>query len=109
MTNLMGEKLRMLILERGVSQKELAQKAGVTEAAISHYINGDRSPRGAILLNIANALGTTTDFLLSVSKSEKNNISENEIENCYKLLAKNINQVSFEQKQRFLKLLLQGG
>ena len=57
MTNLMGEKLRMLIAERGVSQKELAQKAGVTEAAISHYINGDRSPRGAILLNIANALG----------------------------------------------------
>jgi len=109
MTNLMGEKLRMLILERGVSQKELAQKAGVTEAAISHYINGDRSPRGAILLNIANALGTTTDFLLSGSKSEKNNISKNEIENCYKLLAKNINQVSFEQKQRFLKLLLQGG
>ena len=109
MTNLMGEKLRMLIAERGVSQKELAQKAGVTEAAISHYINGDRSPRGAILLNIANALGTTTDFLLSVSKSEKNNTSENEIENCYKLLAKNINQVSFEQKQRFLKLLLQGG
>lgn len=109
MTNLMGEKLRMLILERGVSQKELAQKAGVTEAAISHYINGDRSPRGAILLNIANALDTTTDFLLSGSKSEKNNISENEIENCYKLLAKNINQVSFEQKQRFLKLLLQGG
>ena len=109
MTNLMGEKLRMLIAERGVSQKELAQKAGVTEAAVSHYINGDRSPRGAILLNIANALGTTTDFLLSVSKSEKNNISENEIENCYKLLAKNINQVSFEQKQRFLKLLLQGG
>ena len=87
----------------------MAQKAGVTEAAVSHYINGDRSPRGAILLNIANALGTTTDFLLSVSKSEKNNISENEIENCYKLLAKNINQVSFEQKQRFLKLLLQGG
>ena len=109
MTNLMGEKLRMLILERGVSQKELAQKAGVTEAAVSHYINGDRSPRGAILLNIANALGTTTDFLLSGSKSEKNNISENEIENCYKLLAKNINQVSFEQKHRFLKLLLQGG
>ena len=109
MTNLMGEKLRMLIAERGVSQKELAQKAGVTEAAVSHYINGDRSPRGAILLNIANALGTTTDFLLSVSKSEKNNRSENEIETCYKLLAKNINQVSFEQKQRFLKLLLQGG
>ena len=109
MTNLMGEKLRTLIAERGVSQKELAQKAGVTEAAISHYINGDRSPRGAILLNIANALGTTTDFLLSVSKSEENNTSENEIENCYKLLAKNINQVSFEQKQRFLKLLLQGG
>ncbi|MEE0999809.1 MAG: helix-turn-helix transcriptional regulator [Treponemataceae bacterium] len=108
MATLMGEKLKDLLLKRGISQKELAQIAGVTEAAVSHYISGDRAPRGAILLKIANALGTTTDFLLSISEKEDNSISsENEIENSFRLLARNANKISLEQKEKFLKLLLQ--
>ena len=108
MATLMGEKLKELLLKRGISQKELAQRAGVTEAAVSHYISGDRAPRGAILLNIANALGTTTDFLLSISEKEGDSISsENEIENSFRLLARNANKISLEQKEKFLKLLLQ--
>ena len=39
--------------------QELAIKAGVTEAAMLRYINGERIPRGAILLNVANALGVS--------------------------------------------------
>ena len=108
MATLMGEKLKDLLLKRGISQKELAQRAGVTEAAVSHYISGDRVPRGAILLNIANALGTTTDFLLSISEKEDDSISsENEIENSFRLLARNANKINLEQKEKFLKLLLQ--
>ena len=95
MTNLMGEKLRDLISKRGISQKELAQKAGITEAAVSHYVSGDRAPRGAILLNIANALGTTTDFLLSISATEDQIIpSEMEIEDSIRLLARNAKQIT---------------
>ena len=110
MATLMGEKLKDLLVKRGISQKELAQRAGVTEAAVSHYISGDRAPRGAILLNIANALGTTTDFLLSISEKEDDSISsENEIENSFRLLARNANKISLEQKEKFIKLLLQGG
>ena len=53
MDNLMGEKIRLLISQNGISQKELAKNAGITESAISHYISGNRVPKGAILLKIA--------------------------------------------------------
>ncbi len=109
MDNLMGEKIRLLISQNGISQKELAKNAGITESAISHYISGNRVPKGAILLKIAKTLGTTTDFLLAMSETEKNlSNSNDDIDVSYRLLARNAKQISFEQKQKFLKLLLQG-
>ena len=43
-----------------------------------------------------------------ISEKEYNSISsENEIENSFRLLARNANKISLEQKEKFLKLLLQ--
>jgi len=47
-----------------MTQKELAAKAEVTEAAMSHYIRGDRTPRSSVLARIAKALDTTSDYLM---------------------------------------------
>ena len=35
---------------RKMTQKELAQATNITESAISHYIKGDRTPRGVNLI-----------------------------------------------------------
>ena len=50
-----------------MSQKALADATNLSEGAVSHYLKGDRIPKGAILLNIANALGTTVDYLTGKS------------------------------------------
>ena len=50
------DRLANLIRSRGLSQKEVALKTNLTEGAISHYLKGDREPKGAILLSIANVL-----------------------------------------------------
>ena len=55
----MGERLKRLIEKKGISQKELAEKVGCTDAAISHYIKGDRVPRAAVLTKIAIVLYIT--------------------------------------------------
>ena len=102
--NVTAEKIKALLENQGMTQKELAEKANVTQAAVSHYIKGDRAPRGAILLNIANTLNVSTDYLLSIEDSD--NDCSDEIESSYRLLARNSNKLTFEQKQRFLKLLL---
>ena len=59
------ERLAEMIKAKGLSQKELAQLAGVTEAAMSHYVKGDRIPRASVLVRIAEALGTTADYLMN--------------------------------------------
>lgn len=59
-----SERVSLLISQKGISQKDLAIKAGVTESAMSYYVKGERIPRGEVLSRIAKALGTSTDYLL---------------------------------------------
>ena len=58
------EKVVALLNKNNITQRELANKVGVTEVSMSRYISGDRTPKGPVILNIANALHTTTDYLL---------------------------------------------
>ena len=64
-----SERLIALMKKNRINQKELAQKAGVTESAMSYYVKGDRTPRSDVLTRIAKALETTTDYLLGTSES----------------------------------------
>ena len=59
-----SERVSLLISQKGLSQKELAIKAGVTESAMSYYVKGERTPRGEVLSRIAKALDCSTDYLL---------------------------------------------
>jgi transcriptional regulator with XRE-family HTH domain len=59
-----SERISELMKSSGLSQKELAAKAGVTESAMSYYVKGERMPRSDVLTRIAKALETTTDYLL---------------------------------------------
>lgn len=59
-----SDRIASLMLKQKITQKELAEKAGVTESAMSYYVKGDRTPRSDVLSRIAKALNTTTDYLL---------------------------------------------
>ena len=63
-----SERLIALMKQNRINQKELAQKAGVTESVMSYYVKGDRTPRSDVLTR-AKALETTTDYLLGTSES----------------------------------------
>ncbi len=73
--NITGERISTLAREKGYSQKELATASGVTESAMSYYFRGERVPRGSVLIRIAKALGTSTDYLLGYS-SDKTDTSD---------------------------------
>ena len=96
-------KITELLSKRNMSQKELAISAGITESAISHYVNGDRVPRGVNLLKIARALGTTTDYLLS---EDKVNNKKGDLEVAKTLIARNAEQMTKEEKMEFVSILL---
>lgn len=58
-------RLKQLMNASNYTQKQLAELCGVTEAAFSRYINLERFPKSEILSNLATALNTTTDYLLT--------------------------------------------
>lgn len=64
---MIGKKILSLLELRGMKQKELAAKIGVSVVTISRYINQDRVPQLEILVRMAEVLDTTTDYLLNKS------------------------------------------
>ena len=105
---ILKERLSFLLKAREMSQKELADKTNLTEGAISHYLKGDREPKGAILLCIANALGTSTDYLTGKTLEIKPSDTEDEVEQAFKLIARNAQNMTLEDKERFAKILFGG-
>ena len=60
-----GEKVRVKRAEKGLSQTELAKRAGLTQATISRIESGEVTQlRSASLRHLARVLGVTTDFLI---------------------------------------------
>lgn len=102
------ERFAALIKERGLSQKELAQKTNLTEGAVSHYLKGDREPKGAILLSIANALETSTEYLSGKTDEVKPLGADSEIEQAFRLVARNAPNMSAEDRDRFVRILYKG-
>lgn len=62
-----GDRLKGLAAGRGLSNADLARRLGITRGAVSNYFTGRRSPNHADLVAIADALGVTTDYLLTGS------------------------------------------
>lgn len=67
--------------EKGLTQRELADRVGVTEVSMSRYINGARVPSGPIVVNIAKALGISVDYLVGTSNVKKRQTNADRIRN----------------------------
>ena len=62
------DKLKEKRIEAGLTQAELAKRAGTTSRTIQNYELGKSKPSNMeIIQKIADALGTTTEFLLGSS------------------------------------------
>lgn len=103
--NTFNKRLEQLLKARKMTQKELAEKAGVTEAAMSHYIKGDRIPRSAVLARISKVLGTTSEFLME--GAPQNYVDE--IGYAKRLIARNVEQMTNAEKREILSILLGDG
>lgn len=71
----MKEKLadRIILLRKqaGLTQVELADKIGVSKSQYIRYETKDVQPPANIMNKLADALGTSVDYLISGDKSEK--------------------------------------
>ncbi len=94
--SIFSERISELMKSKGLNQKELAIKAGVTESAMSYYVKGERTPRSDVLTRIAKALGTTTDYLLGNSFESAQNSTDDDLQ----YLQRNLGKLNTEQLKR---------
>jgi len=70
-----GLRIRELRLERGWSQKTLADRLHINKSVVSYYELGDRFPTYDVLLSIADVFHVTTDFLIKGGKTRQMDLS----------------------------------
>lgn len=65
-----GERLRGLLEDREITQKEFAAMLRIAPTTLNGYINDKRQPDFALLKEIALVLGVSIDFLLDYDHGE---------------------------------------
>ncbi|MBB6669074.1 helix-turn-helix domain-containing protein [Cohnella nanjingensis] len=60
----MGERLRELRLERGISQEEVARHIGITRSAYSHYEINNRQPVYETLIKLSDFFDVSLDYII---------------------------------------------
>lgn len=98
-------KIKELLQEADMSQRELANRTGLTEATISRYVNGTREPRGEALVRIATVLGVTTDYLLGASQARQETEETTSEEDYYIAFKAIIRSGTKWEKQRLKTLI----
>lgn len=69
-TDIFAKNVKRLLDEKCMSQRELADTVGVTEVAMSRYLNDGRMPKGPILYNMAKVLGVSIEYLFEEHPEE---------------------------------------
>lgn len=65
-----GNTLKRLRLQSGLTQKELADKMGLTKAVISYYELQERYPSPEVLVKLASIFHVSTDYLLGLERTD---------------------------------------
>lgn len=61
--------VRTLLERKNITQTELAERMGITHAAVSQTLHGHREPRLTLIDNYARALGVSACKLLKHNKN----------------------------------------
>ena len=75
-SELFAERLKAARLLRGLTQAELASRAGLPPTSIAHFESGSRKPSFDTLRRLAAALDVSTDYLLG--RSDDPSISQSD-------------------------------
>lgn len=57
-----GKKLKELIVELGITQREFSQRLGIFDSAMSRYIKGERTPRVDLLWKISKTFNVPLSY-----------------------------------------------
>ena len=94
-------RLRAAREKRGLTQGELAKRAGLQMSAISHFETGTRKPSFENLRRLADALDVTTDYLLGRTEEFDGSAAAAKLHRH----GANLTATDLELTEQFIKLL----
>lgn len=100
------DKVKELMTNSGMNQKELSKKSCVSEASLSRYLSGSLKPRIDIISNIAHVFGLEAIDLIENDENLKQNL--NFYDETITVVARNRKKLSAEQKAEIVKVLFGG-
>ncbi|MFR6561538.1 MAG: helix-turn-helix domain-containing protein [Eubacterium ventriosum] len=68
--NLIGNNIKIIRKQIGLTQEELAAHIGVTPQAVSRWENGTGMPNISMVVPLAKTLNVSTDYLFGLEKNE---------------------------------------
>ena len=99
-----GHKLRALIEEQGITQKELASQLNIAPSTISCYVQNTREPDFATLKLFAKYFDVSLDYLLDYKTNKASTLQEDELLRIFRCLNDEQKEICIEQCKVFLKL-----
>lgn len=99
-----GHKLKGLIEEKGITQKELALQLNIAPSTVSSYVQNTREPDFATLKLIAEYFNVTIDYLLGCKTEQISTRQEDEILRIFRCLTDEQREVCIEQCKVFVRL-----
>lgn len=95
-------RMQEMMTLRHINQRQLASMVDVTEAAMSRYVKGERTPRMNTVANIATVLQTTSDYLLGRDTEHDATFDFTQVK---RIIARNASSMSAEQKTELINAL----
>lgn len=69
----LGEKIKKILEEKGMSQRQLAIKMGISPSSLNQYVRGRKNVGLKVLLNLCKTLDVSSDYLLGHETGTKKN------------------------------------
>lgn len=63
-----SKRLKELRFKHNISQKQLAEKLGVSQQSVAKWEKGDSTPKPSAISEIANIFSVSSDYLLGIEK-----------------------------------------
>lgn len=98
-----GERLRTLLEERDMTQKELATQLNIAPSTMGSYVQNTRQPDFATLKVLAQYFHVSTDYLLEHTPDKAVTPQEHDLLRMFRAMSTEHKAICLEQCRAFIK------